>query len=115
MSCGQPSQPDTDDAESSKLTPEEAARAGLLAKFAAFWVRVYQLTLSPMKRLILGPGGGCRFHPTCSEYTRVAILRHGFFKGGWLGFVRILKCGPWHPGGCDPVPGRRLGRKKEKD
>ncbi|WP_343219081.1 membrane protein insertion efficiency factor YidD [Cerasicoccus maritimus] len=80
-------------------------------------VRLYQVTLSPLKKVLLGPGGACRFHPTCSEYTRVAILRHGLMKGGWLGFKRILKCGPWHPGGCDPVPDRRpgIGRKKEKD
>ena len=30
-------------------------------------------------------GARCRFHPTCSEYTRLAIHEHGVLRGGWLG------------------------------
>lgn len=81
-----------------------APRASLPAKAVAALVRLYQLTLSPLKRLLLGPSGGCRFSPTCSEYARQVLLRHGFFKGSWLAIKRILKCGPWHPGGHDPPP-----------
>jgi len=47
----------------------------------------------------------CRFHPTCSEYAREALLAHGFFRGGWMGLRRIARCNPWNPGGYDPVPG----------
>lgn len=46
----------------------------------------------------------CRFHPSCSHYTREAMEIHGVFYGGYLGARRILKCHPWHPGGLDPVP-----------
>ncbi|MGE9295355.1 MAG: membrane protein insertion efficiency factor YidD [Puniceicoccales bacterium] len=81
-----------------------APRPSWAAKFMAALVRGYQLTLSPVKRLLFGPHAGCRFYPTCSEYARQAILRHGAFKGGWLALKRIVKCGPWHPGGEDHVP-----------
>jgi uncharacterized protein len=28
-------------------------------------------------------------------------------RGCWLAVVRLLKCGPWHRGGWDPIPERR--------
>jgi putative membrane protein insertion efficiency factor len=63
-------------------------------------INVYKYTLSPM----LGPK--CRFHPSCSTYAIGALKTHGFTKGCWLSFKRILKCHPLHPGGHDPVPGQ---------
>ncbi|MBW2449174.1 MAG: membrane protein insertion efficiency factor YidD [Deltaproteobacteria bacterium] len=61
-------------------------------------IRAYQYTLSP----ILGPS--CRFYPSCSEYARQAIKRHGLLSGLLLAVKRILRCHPFHPGGVDPVP-----------
>jgi putative membrane protein insertion efficiency factor len=46
----------------------------------------------------------CRFHPTCSEYMREAVEKHGPAKGVALGFKRLVKCHPFHRGGFDPVP-----------
>ncbi|PRC45614.1 membrane protein insertion efficiency factor YidD, partial [Mycobacterium sp. ITM-2017-0098] len=31
---------------------------------------------------------------------------YGLFRGSWLALVRLLKCGPWHNGGWDPIPER---------
>jgi hypothetical protein len=61
-------------------------------------LRAYQLFVSPL----LGPH--CRFTPSCSEYMRQAILRHGLGRGSWLGVCRLLRCHPLHAGGIDPVP-----------
>lgn len=61
-------------------------------------IRLYQRWISP-----LFPSQ-CRFAPTCSEYTRLAILKHGPLRGIWLGIVRLSKCHPFHAGGEDPVP-----------
>lgn len=63
-------------------------------------IRLYQLTLSPFF------GRQCRFHPSCSHYAAEAIQTHGAFKGTWLAGWRLLRCGPWTPGGYDPVPPR---------
>jgi len=43
----------------------------------------------------------CRFTPTCSEYARLALLKHGLLHGGALAAFRLLRCQPFHPGGVD--------------
>ena len=60
-------------------------------------IHVYRKTLSPIF------AGSCRYEPSCSMYTEQAIQKHGILKGGWMGAKRIASCGPWRPGGYDPV------------
>ena len=64
--------------------------------FALFLIRAYQYTLSPDHGLFsrITPYG-CRFHPTCSEYTYDAIEKNGVFRGSSLGLRRILRCNPF--------------------
>ena len=45
----------------------------------------------------------CKFYPTCSEYTKQAIIKYGAFKGSIIGFYRILRCNPFSKGGYDPL------------
>jgi putative membrane protein insertion efficiency factor len=61
-------------------------------------LRGYQYAIRPLL------GVNCRFYPSCSEYAREAIDRHGAGKGCWLALRRVVRCHPYHPGGCDPVP-----------
>ena len=61
-------------------------------------IRFYQIAISPL----LGPS--CRFTPTCSEYARQALMKHGPFKGLYLAIRRLLRCHPWGGSGYDPVP-----------
>jgi uncharacterized protein len=67
---------------------------------AAEVVGAYQRLLSPFLPR------ACRFAPTCSEYTRLALLEHGLARGGWLALWRLARCHPFHPGGYDPPPTR---------
>lgn len=61
-------------------------------------IRAYQIVVSPL----LGPH--CRFAPSCSEYAREAIERHGVARGLRLAAARVARCHPFHDGGFDPVP-----------
>ena len=68
-------------------------------------IRLYQKTLSPDTGWFfpLFPHGYCQYHPTCSEYTRQAIIRYGVGRGIAKGAWRILRCNPFSQGGVDPV------------
>ena len=61
-------------------------------------IRFYQLFVSPLTP------SSCRFYPTCSHYAVEAVSKFGVIRGGWMSAKRISRCGPWHPGGYDPVP-----------
>ena len=63
-----------------------------------FIIKMYQKLISPFFP------SSCRFKPTCSHYTKDALLSHGIAKGSYLGIKRILRCHPWGGSGYDPVP-----------
>ena len=101
--------------ESGKLHQQEETRLFLkkpikspnpspVARVMILIVRIYQHTLSPLKRFLLVGAGCCRFHPTCSQYAIEAMQTHGFINGGWMGLRRIMRCHPWGKSGYDPVP-----------
>ena len=59
-------------------TPSRILKAILLAPI---WI--YQHAISPYTP------ASCRFTPTCSEYMRQAIIKHGPLHGLWLGIKRL--------------------------
>ena len=72
--------------------PEAALIATLILS-----VDVYRALLSPIFR------GSCRFEPSCSQFARDALVKHGA-RGAYLAVRRILRCRPFGGYGFDPVP-----------
>jgi len=55
----------------------------LLKIFALFLIGIYQ-------KISKYTPATCRFYPTCSEYTRQAIVKYGFWKGCFLGMKQQM-------------------------
>jgi uncharacterized protein len=67
-------------------------------------VYAYRYTLG-----VLFPGG-CKYHPSCSQYAIDALRRYGLVRGIVLAGWRLLRCNPWSKGGVDYVERQRLFR-----
>ena len=80
------------------------SRPGPVVRMLVLVLRFYRRWISPA----LPPS--CRFSPSCSAYAIEALTVHGVLRGSWWTARRLLRCGPWHPGGVDPVPPARSPR-----
>lgn len=69
--------------------------ASLPARAAAALLGLYKRRVSPYLPR------SCRFSPTCSEYARLALLKHGFWRGSVLTLGRLARCQPFSAGGID--------------
>ena len=65
------------------------------ARAAAWLLAGYKRRVSPLLPR------SCRYAPTCSEYARLAILKHGLARGGARSAWRLLRCQPLGAGGID--------------
>lgn len=81
-------------------TSQPMPAAGRAARLVIAVIEMYRHMISPLRL------PSCRFMPTCSQYAVAALTEHGLVRGGLLSLVRLVKCGPWHPGGWDPIPDR---------
>ena len=75
-----------------------SSRPGPVARVLLWMLDFYQKGISPLTP------PSCRFQPSCSSYAVEAVRLHGAGKGSLLAVWRVLRCGPWTPGGWDPVP-----------
>jgi len=67
----------------------------LVKELVVACVRFYQKFLSPLMP------GSCRYYPTCSNYTIMAVEKYGVLKGLVKSAWRILRCNPFSKGGID--------------
>jgi uncharacterized protein len=65
-------------------------------------LKFYKGFISPPVEKLFGKA--CRFTPSCSEYTIIALERFGIKKGVFLGIKRFARCHPLGGSGWDPVP-----------
>ncbi|PID70528.1 membrane protein insertion efficiency factor YidD [bacterium DOLZORAL124_38_8] len=74
-----------------------------VARPVIFLIRVYQHTFSPDHGALKHQNHfvGCRFYPSCSEYSVQAFQKYGFVKGLLKTVWRVLRCNPWSKGGVD--------------
>tara|TARA_Y100001935_G_C17206800_1_gene458002 strand:+ start:325 stop:552 length:228 start_codon:yes stop_codon:yes gene_type:complete len=70
----------------------------IIIPLLVFPIKLYQKIISPFL------GHSCRFLPTCSEYSIIALEKHGILRGTFLSLKRLFKCNPFGSSGCDPVP-----------
>jgi putative membrane protein insertion efficiency factor len=61
-------------------------------------IKFYQNFISPLLP------STCRYTPTCSDYAKQSLVKHGLIKGSFISVKRIIKCNPWGGNGYDPVP-----------
>ncbi|MFH1709621.1 MAG: membrane protein insertion efficiency factor YidD [bacterium] len=69
----------------------------MVKKALIFVVLTYKKLVSPLLR------NSCRYHPTCSDYSMVAIEKYGPLKGLKMALLRVLRCNQFFKGGYDPV------------
>ncbi len=75
----------------------------LMLKFTLAIIWIYQKTISFDHGLLRNLTGTprCKYYPTCSQYAKGALLKHGILKGTLLTGFRLLRCNPFSKGGVD--------------
>lgn len=78
-----------------------------MKKIIIFVLKFYKKLVSTLLFSLLGHG--CRYSPTCAEYSIEAMEKFGVTKGTMISMKRIIRCHPFsrHPA-FDPVPDKSL-------
>lgn len=56
-------------------------------------ITIYRRYFSPILRGVFGEG--CRYNPTCSEYSYESIKKYGVVRGLLKSIVRLSSCHPF--------------------
>lgn len=65
-----------------------------MKKTILFFINIYQVIFSALIKNMLGITRSCRYTPTCSDYAKMAVSKHGVLAGSMLAFRRIISCQP---------------------
>jgi len=66
-------------------------------------IEFYQREISPLLQEANSGKQICKFEPSCSEYAKQAIKKHGAAKGTAMAAYRLARCNPLSEGGSDPI------------
>src|SRR6266487_4008155 len=90
--------PNTDAASNAAFVdaPSPPELRGVGVAIALAFLRAYKVLISPFF------AGSCRFLPSCADYAREAMTRHGVVRGTWLAARRLGRCHPLGSSGYDP-------------
>jgi len=87
----------------------------IIVKILAYPIKIFCLTLVYLYKILISPmlPKSCKFTPTCSTYSVLAIKRFGVVIGVFYTIKRLLKCNPFSKScGLDAVPDNIKGDLK---
>lgn len=73
-----------------------------MKKISIYLIDIYKKHFALVLMYIFGKG--CRFQPSCSQYAKEALEKHGVVRGTLLSVRRLSRCHPFGNAGYDPVP-----------
>ncbi len=80
-----------------------------MRKLALKLINWYQVKISPNTK------PSCRHQPTCSNYAKEAYTRFNFVKASFLTTKRVLTCNPLFKPKFDPVPEKKIKKKRNDE
>lgn len=87
----------------------------IIVKILAYPIKIFCLTLVYLYKILISPilPKSCKFTPTCSTYSVLAIKRFGVIIGVFYTVKRLLKCNHFSKSrGLDTVPDNIKGEIK---
>ncbi|MDR1590697.1 MAG: membrane protein insertion efficiency factor YidD [Puniceicoccales bacterium] len=67
----------------------------IISQLFVFFIRIYQLFLSPLKLFFFGPHCRCRFSPTCSQFAIRVLKKYSCLRALYFIICRLLQCHPF--------------------